>query len=109
MDDPEEVTFWPPIVDRRIDGSLYENFKAYQRVITINFGVVQSSALRVFIFKWLRTTDRSVVLGSEELSVALESPVRYDNEWVDNLEGARAFQVRVIEKTARASHPASWS
>jgi len=109
MDDPEEIIFWPPVVDKRIDGSLYENFTAFQRVITINFGVVQSQALREFLFLWARKTDRRVVLGSEELAVVLENPTSFGNTWVNDLETQRAFQVRVIEKAARSTFPASWT
>jgi len=109
MDDPEEMIFWPPVVERRIDGSLYENFRAYQRVISINFGVIQDASLRDFIFTWLKQSEKKIILDSEELAVVLEKADRFSNTWNDNLETERAFQVRVIEKTARSTHPTSWT
>jgi len=80
------------------DGSLDEQLRGFKRVITIDFGVLQNLADRIFILKFLNGAKRQVRTATQVAFVALEDPGRYANEWIDNLQHGKRFILRLIDE-----------
>lgn len=105
--DPDSVMIWPPVINKYADGSIQSQFKGFRRVITIDFGVVESAADREFIRAFLIANTRSVYyyennVGGEEIIVAHDL-TDYENEWKENASQFRNYKITVVEKVIRDS------
>jgi len=106
---PDKVLLWPAVQDTRIDGTINDNFTAFNRGITINFGVVQEKDDRRYIYDWYRSNNnKSIEAYGETIPVVCFDPSGYSVDWVDGNEGLRTISVDLIEKTARNTIPDAW-
>ena len=130
-DDVDDVVFWPAIDREDLQGSINQKNIAFQRIITVYLDVVQIKADRVFLKDYLTSNDmgiitiyvpfytvdnepvydsdgRPIVFALEELKVEHENPREMMNVWLDNVDIARSYTLRFIERQPLTSVPASW-
>jgi hypothetical protein len=109
VDDPDEVIYSPGTAYTGLDGSKYEVIVAYQRVATVDFGVVSTKTDRLFLHTFHSQSDKCIYYNNEECSVVNDKPDAHANEWIDGFVYGRSFTVRFIEQTSRTTDPPSWS
>jgi hypothetical protein len=109
LDDPDETIEYPGKGYAPLDGSKIEVNLVYNRVVSVDFGVVQAKTDRVFMHTHHRATDKAIYFNNEDCIVVNEKPDSHNNEWIDGLVYARSFTKQYIEKTARSTDPPSWS
>lgn len=106
FDEPDEVEFWPELQHSYLDGSLEDQLQSFRRRITVATGVVQDSTTRKSLLKWLLDTGRSWNYGTETgITVALENPAGFANEWKQGLQYGRSYTFVGRETTVRTSFP----
>jgi hypothetical protein len=109
LDDPDETIEYPGKGFAPLDGSKIESSLVYNRVVSVDFGVVSAKTDRVFLHTHHRASDKAIYYNNEDCLVVNEKPDSHSNEWIDGLVYARSFTKQYIEKTARSTDPPSWS
>lgn len=100
VDDPDEIR----IVGQQYSdpaGVLSEQIIGFKRIMTLDFGVVQSFDDRKFLHAFLSSEPRRIAysLGvGEEWYVELYEPEQFSNEWLDGFSLGRRFVLRLIDK-----------
>jgi hypothetical protein len=70
LDDVDEVKI-VGIQHFYLDGSVEEQIKGFQRVATIDFGVVRDFSLRNYLYNFVRNPDRQIRYQGDVLFAAL--------------------------------------
>jgi hypothetical protein len=108
MTDPDEVELNAAEPVKLIDGSYFAyDVASYNRVISVDFGVVSVQADRVFLFTALCKAQQRIIYSGEEVTT-VRSGSGFANEWLQGVDFAKAFSMPFREKTARSSNPTSW-
>ena len=100
VDDPDEFRI---LGQQYVDpaGEISEQIIGFKRIMTLDFGVVQSFDDRKFLHAFLSSEPRRIAysLGvGEEWYVELYEPEQFSNEWLDDSMFARRFVLRLIDK-----------
>lgn len=100
VDDPDEFRM---VGQQYVDpaGEITEQMIGFKRIMTLDFGVVQSVEDRIFLQRFLTSETRRIAydLGAgEEWYVELYEPERFSNEWLDGSIFGRRFVLKLIDK-----------
>lgn len=100
VDDPDEFRI---VGQQYVDpsGQITERLIGFKRIMTLDFGVVQSFSDRKFLQEFLSSETRRIAytLGAgEEWYVQLYEPERFANEWLDGMMFGRRFILKLIDK-----------
>jgi hypothetical protein len=113
FDDIDELSFWPALSKTLLDGSQSQTNLKAARIITVDFGVIQTKADRVWLMKFFMAPVKELICASpsETVEVVMESADGVSNEWLEGLSMARAFTIRFKEKVpfAPGDTPAAWA
>ena len=115
LDNPDEVQLWPALSKQLLDGSQSQTNLKARRVITVDFGVIQTKADRVWLMSFMLAPVKELIFAGdsegvgETVEVVLESAEGFQNEWLEGLSMARSFTLRFVEKTPWADPPTSFS
>jgi len=115
LDNPDEIGLWPGHSKTLLDGSLSQTNLKARRIITVDFGVLQTKDLRVWLMSFVLAPVKELIFAGdsegvgETVEVVLESADGVSNEWLEGLLMARAFTWRFLEKTPWADAPTSFS
>lgn len=85
---------------RYLSGAISEQIQGFQRVITLDFGVINSAADREFLWNFIVTANRQLRDSSTALfyDVALEDYAGFTAEWLDGSKLGTRLVFRVIKK-----------
>ncbi|HEY4611502.1 MAG TPA: hypothetical protein VII11_00795 [Bacteroidota bacterium] len=114
VSEPDEFELFPGIQHHYLDGVVEEQTKGFRRVITVDFGVIQNPAQRMYLLYFLLDSARAIDYddgaGNEELdiAVALDNPSGYANEWLDDVQFGKRYVLRLRERSVRQQFPAPW-
>jgi hypothetical protein len=114
LDNPDEIGGWPALSNQLLDGSQVQTNLKGRRIITVDFGVIQVKADRVWMIKfWLAPVKELVFAGDSEgttetVGVVMESAEGFQNEWLEGLSMARSLVLRFVEKVPWSSAPAAF-
>lgn len=101
LDDPDEFALWPGIQNRNLDGTITENIQGFQKIVTVEAGVIQVYADRTFFLNFLKSPIRMISFVSSAGSFSLLDPSGFENQWLYDCSLMRAFTVKLIETTVR--------
>jgi hypothetical protein len=102
FDNPEEVII-VGVQHRLLDGSFSESIRGFNRVVTLDLGVLSDRDDRNYLLEWSRSEERQIRFAGDTVYAALEDPLRLQNEWLENLNFARRFVLRVIDSSVKQS------
>lgn len=107
VDDPDEFRI---VGQQYVDpaGAISEQIIGFKRIMTLDFGVVQSFDDRKFLHAFLTSETRRVAydLGAgEEWYVELYEPERFSNEWLEDSIFGKRFVLRLIDKGVLQNFP----
>lgn len=105
FDNPDEWQLEPQIQIYLSDFSLQSYFRGFRRIVTINCGVIQAHADRLFLEQFLQSNARSIVYGGIEQTFSLDNPTHYSVQWLNEFQYARSFEIRLIEDSIRTTWP----
>lgn len=105
FDDPDSVSFVPPILYSFIDGTRRTAFRGFRRVIYVDFGVIPDESAHRAILAFMQSDTRSVFynsvgLGYEEIFV-LPQQSEYENEWLDECRIGKRYVLQLTENVIR--------
>jgi hypothetical protein len=105
FDDPDEVRFL--MFQNRVlpDGSIYQRIPAFKRIITLDLGVVADKRLRVWLNNFILSGTKVISYLGIEMSVDLEDPRTFANEFWDGCETLRYYVLRLEEKLPSVGIP----
>ena len=116
IDDADEVSFYPDVDIQRLLGGSYYALppQVANRVITVDFGVIQNQSDRIFIFNFFFQKNDSgvpenyIVYNGETIQVEFDrKALKFD--WINNISVQKSLILRLYEKTSWSSLPASWT
>ena len=80
-----------------LNGGFDESFYGFQRIVTVDFGILSMYADREFLSRFVSNgSDREIQYNGLYLNVSLEDPQRVTSEWVDNLKIGQRYKIRFI-------------
>ena len=103
FDEPDEMAL-AVIQHEHLDGSLAENIWGQRRIITADFGVVETHAERTFIADFIRNETRQIRDASGLFAdVVLEDVKRAIAEWENNCRLGRRYILRLLSANLEQS------
>ncbi len=110
FDDADEVEYHNVFQNTSDDGTIYEYADGYRRIITVDFGVIQNKIDRIFLHDFVRARNtKKISYGNESnLAVVLHDMEGFSNEWIDDVEVAKNYVLRLKEKNLRTVNPSYW-
>ena len=111
LDDVDDLKFWPRIQNELLDGTMNEIVTKFRRIITIDFGVIETKADRVWLVLFMLAPDKVIVCASpsEDVPVVLADVEGMQNEWIDGLDFARSFTLSFQEIAVNSTAPDAWA
>jgi hypothetical protein len=109
-DEPDAIETYPNLMEKVLDGSYYRQPpKVFNRMISVDLGVVSTKAQRVFLanFAW-QATYSSIIYATEEIEVVIPDLAQFSNTRLDECEYGRSYFIELIEKTGRSTNPSTW-
>jgi hypothetical protein len=92
-----------------LTGAVDTRVAGFQRLITLDLGVISTAADQEFLSNWLHASDKEVWHIAETLPVVLLDPSGYENEWLEGSELDPAFVIELIERDVRTTIPDTWT
>jgi hypothetical protein len=110
FDEPDQVQLFPPIQNKKLDGTIDEQIKGFRRVITMDLGVVASSVDRKTVNEFLESQTKSIIyqgsqVEAEEVFVNLQDISGYENRWLYDCSLAKYYTLQVLESRIRQTWP----
>ena len=109
FDNPDKVSFFPPILYDKIDGSKETAFKGFRRIITVDLGVVSSRDNRKLVQSFLDSNDKFILFKGEETEIRQARVVfengEYENDWKWDTNLGRSFSLELIENSIHTRWP----
>jgi hypothetical protein len=111
LDDVDDLRFWPRLQNELLDGTMTESVLGFGRIITIDFGVIEAKADRVWLVAFLIASDKQITCAApaEDVAVVLGDVDGISNEWLDGLDFARSFTLTFKEKAINTTQPDAWA
>lgn len=97
LDEPDDVRLVGVQHEYR-NGVIAEQLQGFQRVITLDLGVLTDKDDRFFLLKFLTSSNRQLRTSSQLSFVSLVDPERFANEWMDDIEHGRRFTLSLIDE-----------
>jgi hypothetical protein len=95
LDEPDELRL-VGIQHKYLDGSGEDQIQGFQKVITLDFGVVSSPVARRFLAGFVQSEDKVVIYGNLVSRVINDSNLA--SQWVNDLEVGRRFILRLVDE-----------
>lgn len=95
VSEPDELRM-VSVQHKYLDGSSEEQIRGFQKVITIDFGVIQVPAYRRFLVQFIKSEVKSIVYGTIASSVVNDNPNLATN-WINDVEHGRRFIIRLVD------------
>ena len=90
-----------------LNGGVQETLIGFRRIVTIDFGVIQDEATRIYLLYWMLASNKSITYSSDTAHFALLDFGRYANEWLESCELGRQFVLTLAETDIRTTMPTS--
>ena len=108
FDDVDEIGFVVGMDGKGLDGTHPQSILAFQRIVTIDFGVILDKTLRTWLAAFALSNDQHVIYATEDMPVVLETPNAIADIFVDGFQNARQYIWKFIEAIPRRGLPISW-
>ena len=115
IDEPDDVLYYPEAKIQRAAGGNFWTLplQCFNRVMTVNVGIVSDFATRIFFHNFYFTKNASgvhenyIVYGGETIRVEFDRSA-LKNIWKEDCQYEKAYQFTFYEKMSRTTMPASW-
>jgi hypothetical protein len=108
FDEAEQVVMHPATTQKDLVGNITEWRGSFNRVISVDLGVVTEKIDRIFLLVWALSETKQITYAGETIGVVLSEGEDFGAEWKNNISFSRAYSFELIEKTARRTMPTSW-
>lgn len=111
FDPVDDFDIFPGKSIRLLNGDFTERIKVFNRRFTVEVGVDETFANRVFFNEWLMAQNKYLTFTHDSITESLLAVVnaseKVSTTWLDGSELARYIVIECTEKYARAAYPSS--
>ena len=105
----EDYSFYPPIVNKYIDGSSDTQYKSFIRNANLRTNALTGAQLKSYLYWAMNLTADAVVdydiEGVQEIGLLLPAPLEQSAQWYDEFKETPYLDIKLAEGIARTVFP----